>query len=193
MNKHYKYNPFSGVLDEDLAHTLVPRVNIEEIVTLVKNTNPIAIQFIGKKGRGKTTHLIYIQKLLNQYPIFLLNSRSSASVILNCDARAIFIDSIHHLSIENRIKLFKKKCTIIFTTHHSKKFECWLSSKECKSYNFNGIDSAVLEDILNRRLELASLNRKDIDTISSAKVKSLIRKYGDDYRGIINHLYESYS
>lgn len=126
---NYNYNPFSGILDDDLEHTLVPRFNINEILSIIVDSNSKAIQFIGRQGRGKTTHLIYLQKVLKQYPIYLLNSKSRAKNILSTNAKVIFVDSIHHLSLVDRIKLLKKECTIVYTTHYSRKIECLIAKK----------------------------------------------------------------
>ncbi len=181
------------MLAEDLSTTLVPRFDLDQIISKINNPEQIAIEFIGKQGRGKTTHLIYLQKLLAEYPIFLLNSKSTFHKIINHRSNVVFIDSIHHLNLFDRIHLFKKKETVIYTTHWNRKIECLIARKKYCSLNFNGIDPKLLKEIIHRRLKLAADDDSDhIEIVTTKEVNALIKKFGDNYRGIINHLYEKY-
>lgn len=193
MKENFVYNPFSGVLHEDLEQVVIPRIDIPLIENKIANAHSLAIEFIGKQGRGKTTHLRYLQKRMPQYPIFNLQGKFAVSKIMNHPSDTVFIDSIHHLSLLDRITLFKHKKTVIYTTHWSRKLECIFSKKKHYAINFKGIDTSLLQQILNKRLALASNSQVSEDDLFSEKqVTLLIKKFGDDYRGIINHLYEQY-
>ena len=193
MNPTYKYNPFSGVLETDIEEILVPRFNIEDLISKINTSVSLAIEFLGKQGRGKTTHLVNLQKRMEEYPIFLLDASSSLSDITDTQSKLIFIDSIHHLSIVDRVKLLKRKQIVVFTTHWSRKFECLLARKELYTIKFKGISVDLLLEVIEKRLQLASANETDdAERFSRDKVESLIMKFGDNYRGIINHLYEQY-
>ncbi len=192
MNTRYKYNPFSGVLEDDIEKILVPKFNLENIVSKINNSDSLNIEFLGKQGRGKTTHLIYLQKQMTEYPIFVLNSNSTISDIIKHRASIVFIDSIHHLNIFDRVRLFKIKEKVIYTTHWPRKLECFLAGKSNCSIKFKGINKEVLLEILNKRLQLASYENKEQKIITTNEIKLLIKKFGDNYRGIINYLYEQY-
>ncbi len=193
MNNDFHYNPFSGVLHEDIQQTIIPSFNVNEIINKIKTSNSLAIEFIGKQGRGKTSHLLYLQQTINIYPIFLLDDSSSISNIIQSKSDIVFIDSIHRLNIKDRIRLFKEKKVVIYTTHWSRKVECFLTKKHLYSISFKGIDAKNLSLILNRRLKLASKNQLNNEMLFSLKNTSdLIKKFGDNYRAIINHLYEQY-
>jgi len=190
----FKYNPFSGVLAEDLSEILVPRFDMTMLIAKIKQTKkPIAIEFSGKKGRGKTTHLIALSKAFTDASIIFLDSNSSASQVLQNDSNLLFIDSIHHLGLNNRIKLFKQHKTIIYTTHQSRKWECFLLKKDIYSLQFNGIDAKTLLLILNKRLQIASATELEPNHLfSMTDSLELIKKFKDNYRAIINHLYVTY-
>lgn len=192
LSKNYKYNPFSGVLEDDIENILVPNFNVDQIIHKIKNSDALALEFLGKMGRGKTTHLVYLQKQLNMYPIFLLNHTSTVRDIMNDASNIVFIDSIHHLNFLDRIKVLKQKKVVIYTTHWSRKLDCILSRKKLHTIKFKGINENKLLKVINKRLQLAALNGSDYNTYSLKDVQLLIQQFGDNYRGIINHLYEKY-
>ncbi|WP_299617484.1 hypothetical protein [uncultured Tenacibaculum sp.] len=192
MKENFLFNPFSGVLHEDIPQVILPNIDIEDITNKIRNSNGLAIEFIGKQGRGKTSHLKYLQHILNEYPIFLLNSNSSASEIIKNTSKTVFIDSIHHLSFRHRIQIFKQKKVVVYTTHWSRKIDCLLAKKDHYSIRFKGIQPEKLKDILNKRLKLASNTNQPDTLFSTNDADILIKKFGDNYRGIINHLYEKY-
>lgn len=193
MKKNYHFNPFAGVLDQEINHTIVPRFSISEMVSYIANNDSLAIEFIGKQGRGKTTHLIWLQQQLSKYPLFQLDKNSNVKEILEHDAEVVLVDSIHHLSFKERIQLFKTKRVVIYTTHYTRKLSCVLTQKKMKVIRFKGIDTKILRKIIDNRLLLAQ-NGAQVQqvTFNESELKDMIKKYGDNYRGIINKLYENY-
>lgn len=194
MKPNFKYNPFSGVLAEDLNAILVPRFNIETLVSKINQSkSPITIEFLGKKGRGKTTHLMHLQQQFKDCPIVFLTANSSASEVLQNPSNTLFVDSIHHLKLRERIQLFQQEKNIIYTTHYTRKWECLIAKKELNSFQFNGIDAKTLQDVLNKRLLLATTKELEAENLFSIKDSiDLIKKFKDNYRAIINHLYNIY-
>lgn len=194
MKESFEYNPFSGVLEEDLEKILVPTYDVADISLEIIQANSLAIEFIGKQGRGKTTHLRCLHKRMSNYPIFLLNTYSTRiSDIISHESDVVFVDSIHHLSISDRIQLFKSKRVVVYTTHWSRKLACMYVGKKHYSIRFKGISVDDLRYVLDKRLQLASKNKVNVDDVfTETDLKTLIRKFGDNYRGIINHLYEQY-
>lgn len=187
------FNPFCGVLDEDLEQILVPQFNFNEVINQIEDSESLAIEFIGRHGRGKTTHLRALQQKLNHYPIFLLDQNSTVKNILKHKSEKVFIDSIHHLNIIDRIKVLKAKKVVVYTTHFNRKIECALCKKQKRTIRFKGINAATLEAIINKRIKLASNGKFSFNDFGTSEdVKSLISQFGDDYRGIINKLYDNY-
>lgn len=193
LKEHYNFNPFAGVLDHEVNHTIVPRFSVAEILSQIENNSSIAIEFLGKQGRGKTTHLIWLQQQLQNYPIFHLEKGAKLSEIVQHNSNIVFVDSIHHLSFKERIQLFKSKKAVIYTTHYTRKVSCLLAQKPMKTIRFKGIDTKTLGKIIQNRLLLAQ-NETSMQqtTFSESELKKIIQKYGDNYRGIINKLYENY-
>ncbi len=192
MKEHFLFNPFSGVLHEDIPEVILPTINVDTIISKIENSTSIAIEFIGKQGRGKTSHLRYLQHLLHEHPMYLLNSETSVDEVMKDTSEIVFVDSIHHLSFSNRIQLFKQKKAVIYTTHWSRKIDCILANTTHYQIRFKGIDAEQLQNILNKRLNLASNSSASVTLFTKQDVIALIKKFGDNYRGIINHLYTKY-
>ena len=179
-------------MEDDIEKILVPKFDVNQLISRINESDSLAVEFLGRKGRGKTTHLIYLQKQMPDCPIFFLDKNSSFAEIINSKANIVFIDSIHHLSVVERLRLFRDKEIVIYTTHWSRKMECLLAGKTNLSIKFRGINEEVLLEILNKRLELATIDYNKQEVITLKEVNLLIKKYGDNYRGIINHLYQNY-
>lgn len=189
----FHFNPFAGVLDQDISKMISPIFNLDDLRKEITNSKAKAFQFLGKQGRGKTTHLKYLHQHLSAYPIFHLLKKERVQPIIEHPSSVIFIDSIHHLGLNNRIKLFKSDKTIIYTTHWDKKMECLLAHRKMKTIVFKGITADQLQIILNKRLALAADNNvNNADWFSEKECQLLIHKFGDNFRGIINYLFTQY-
>lgn len=188
----FSFNPFSGILDEDLEEILVPKINIEELLDHIVAPSSRMIQFVGKHGRGKSTHLRYIHQLVPNIPFFSLHAHESTDPVMLEPSDILFIDSIHHLHLRQRLQLFRQKSLVIFTTHYSKWWECQLAGKELISYRFRGLSQLALEEIVQKRLDLASESSQPHVSLDADYLRKLHRKFGDNLRGILNHLYHEF-
>jgi len=188
----FSFNPFSGILDEDLEEILVPKINFEEVLGHLEASTPYMIQFVGKHGRGKSTHLRYVQQLVPDIPFYTLHAHEPTDPVMLEPSEILFIDSIHHLHLRQRLQLFRKKHLVIFTTHYSKWWECQLAGKELISYRFRGLSQQALEEIVQKRLDLASESSQPHISLDTDYLKKLHRKFGDNLRGILNHLYHEF-
>lgn len=192
MEQKFKYNPFSGVFDEEIEEIIVPRFDMEEILSNVDFTESRHIEFLGKKGRGKTTHLAYLHQLKSYFPIFYLDKNSSLLEIITHPSKIVLVDGIHQLNFYDRVKLFRIKKTVIYTTHYSRIIECFFAKKKKVTYRFKGINAEELYRIINKRFVFALKTTTNEEAVSIEEVELLIKKFQDNYRGIINYMYEQY-
>lgn len=192
LQTQFKFNPFACILDEDVHKVIVPKIDFEELTKTIRTRSNILIEFVGKKGRGKTTHLTLANQLTPESTIFYLNKNFDTDKILECKSKIILIDSIHHIPIRKRNQLFRSQKTILFTTHHSKYIEAKLAGKEIVKYAFKGLQRDELISITNKRFHLATKHKVPTPNLSSKEANKLINKYGDNIRGIINHLYDTH-
>ena len=184
-------NPFSGIFDKDLAHLIVPKYSIDIIKEMITiNAHNVAIELLGKQGRGKTTHLKYYHQLFENYPIFELTKENPLfKEIINHPSEFVFVDSIHHLSFLERIKLFKAKKIIIYTSHWNRYISTKIAKKPLEVLKFKSINHKLLQEIITKRVSFYKSSIK----LTEQDINLLIKKYGDNYRFIINHLYTNYN
>lgn len=192
-DSQFYFNPFVGFFTQELDKIIVPRFDLDYMMKLIQTPEVNHIEFLGKQGRGKTTHLRWLASHLPQYPLFLLSAESDLEELYADDSSIIFVDSIHHIPIYRRVALFKKKKSIIFTTHWTRKLECAMAAKALHTIRFKGIDTEYLYKIINNRLQFASTSAITAEQYFEKKeLEALIAKFGDDYRGILNHLFDNF-
>ncbi|MFK8103339.1 MAG: hypothetical protein AB8G15_12470 [Saprospiraceae bacterium] len=189
----FNYNPFGGLTDEELMQVIVPRESVGQILEDIKSEQPLMIELVGKKGRGKTSHLKLLHRLHGAGKLYELTAREKPFELMMQDsAEVLFIDSIHHLNLRKRLKLFKCKKKIVLTAHHSRFLEFKWSNLAYKTYPFKGIEKKQLIQLLQNRLALASKHQAEV-TLDEEEVTQLITKYKDDYRAILKSLYTKYN
>ena len=126
-------------------------------------------------------------------PLLLLSSKNKEDFSIFPDASLIFIDSIHHFSLKKRLQFYRQQKAIILTAHHSKKIEYWLAGKTSQTIYFSGIDEDKLAQILNNRIYLALQQDSPKNfQLNVSYIQKLIAYFGDDYRGILNFLYDEF-
>ena len=192
-NLIYHFNPFGGMHDEELEEIFVPRIFTPEIIEKIQGEKTGIIELVGPKGRGKTTHLRYLHELFPSYPIFYPEQRSDYAEISAHPSEVLFLDSIHRLRLTQRIQLFRKKKLLILTTHWKRWGEYFIAGKSYVSYSFRGIDQQVLTKLLQKRIALATQEESDKIHLNPGYVQALIARHGDNYRGILNQLYDIFS
>jgi len=190
-NPHFNYNPFGGLSDKELNGILLPKFDLKDIANQLRTTPSTVIEFVGKKGRGKTSHLRMLSYELPEAALFLLDDKSTVAEIEQSESSILLIDSIHHISVLDRKKLFKLPKAILFTTHWSKRIELFCANQALKSYSFKGIDIKNLKRIIENRITQAIPQGQPF-TLNADYLDRMISKHGDHYRGIINELYHQF-
>lgn len=193
QNLSFRFNPFGGISPDELKNIIVPKSHFEKIKTLIAGSSPTIIELVGKKGRGKTTHLTFLQQYFPEYPILHLSLHNNTFPNEYLENKIVFIDSIHHLSFLKRIEIFKKLDKVILTTHITRFLEYKYARRAYQSFYFKGLEKEVLKTVIENRIRLA-LTNSDVEKIhiNESFLSQLMYKFGDDFRGILNHLYENF-
>lgn len=194
LNKEITFhcNPFGGIAIDDIALTLNPKHDVQEWIAILQKNETTIIEFVGEKGRGKTTHLSMLHQYFFTTPIYYLDRINTHKSIK--ESPILFIDSVGNVPFVKRLKLWSKKnVTYIVTTHKSRKHEYKLCGRNYFSYVFHGITELELKEIIARRVSLSSNKSKDAIDLDSIILKKLIACYGDDFRAILNFLYDNFN
>lgn len=188
----FNYNPFGGLTTEELSKVLVPQIDLEQLLKEIDGKRKILIEFVGEKGRGKTSHLKMLHEQCSSSELFLLTRKAvNFDEIDRTAGKVLLIDSIHHLNFWQRQKLYRSKQKIVLTTHTSRFLEYRMLKLDYRSYKFKGIAISHLAKIIERRMSLAA-DPSQIIRIDESALQGLIDKYQDDYRSILHHLYQNF-
>lgn len=191
---NFHFNPFSGITDCELYQTLVPKYNLEAIAHEIKNTPKIIIEFAGKRGRGKTTHLKHLhQVFFPTAPLSVIKVKSQYKELQKQPKKLVFIDGIYHLTLFQRLKIYKAFNKIVLTTHQTRWSEYKITQRIHKSYRFKELDLETLKTIIKKRLDLTVVTApKEKYILDEAYLRKLLQHYGDDIRSILNTLYKDF-
>lgn len=187
-----KYNPFSYLNEEELMEVTEDRVNLESIAEKIRSSNSCFVEFCGKKGRGKSTHL---QALYHRYfpdAVFHRLKKNQKTHVTTCEG-ILFIDSFQLLSLKNRVELLKNQRKLIIGAHTSHDFINFKQREFKKKVSFSNIDVDIefITRMITQRMELARLNPKDpIPKLATSYIQELYKQYQDNLRGLQEALYD---
>jgi hypothetical protein len=185
------YNPFGGLTDEELETVLNEQHDLSKIVEEIKQGKNLVVEFIGKKGRGKTTHLRRLAQLMPE--AFYFNPDRQSIDEIEIDYPIILIDSFHKLPIVKRQNIMKKHRGVIVHTDHVSRFaEYFFCGKKWKKYLFKGLTVKVLNSVILERLGVVMQDENVKIGLDETQIKFLLDAFGDDFRGILNYLYGAY-
>ncbi len=194
IKRNYPHNPFCGISTHEVQQIVVPKKEIVNVIPKLKDREEFIIQLLGKKGRGKTLHLNYIHQNIPESSIVYLEKGADLSRYKLNTQNVLCIDSIHHLSMLQRLQLYKSYPKLIFTSHRNRSWELKFLGKSVHTVPFKGINEKVLSEIICKRLDNAQY--KNLTIYEKIEIRNqsqnLIKKFGDDYRSIINYLYDHY-
>jgi len=194
LNKDIEYfhNPFGGISDEELLEVIIPKYDLEKSIELLSRPEPIILQFVGKKGRGKTTHLRALYQLISNSKIYFLDHKGYRK-ITNPNNLNIFIDSVHHIPWRKRLQLWRQSNTsYVITTHSYRNIEFFLCNRTYKTIHFRGLSLTKLESIIKKRISQYSTIEQNQIIINTNTLKILSTQYGDNIRGLLNFLYDRF-
>ncbi|MFD0962647.1 hypothetical protein [Pseudofulvibacter geojedonensis] len=189
----FNFNPFGGLDDDENNFVLQPEIDFKEVEELLKDNSAITIELVGRKGRGKTSHLRALSNYIKDCEFIQLSTTNKA-FSTNTKKSIYIIDSIHHLKLTNRLSLWRQKNnSFIISTHISKKLEFISTGRKFKSYKIGQNSKEDLKLLIQKRIALASNinNFHDID-LNNTFLENLSAKHKSDKRAILTNLYSSF-
>lgn len=192
-------NPFGTPPAEDIAQLLVlPNLSplIASISEALKTPDKkIIIQFMGKCGRGKSSHMRALHAHFSDAPYLYfpepgLNHPDIPTPRLPKSAKLLFLDESQRIPWFTRQRLFAQKNTsLILATHKDHRKEFSLKHKSVTHIDVGELSPQTLRQIIEKRIQWAALKTPNL-TITDELVHDLITLYQDDLRGMLGTLYE---
>lgn len=192
-------NPFGALSPSAAAAAAVVQVGdiVGDIIASLERRNhgdsnqPIAVEVIGRCGRGKTTHLRAIEHAIAG-GIYTYIPRWQRHVPIP-DAEVMILDEVQRMPRRARRSAFSSGRPLVIGSH-------WSVARKLKRYGYQvttfrlGKSSGdiPIEEIIYRRWMLAAI---DVDQpisieLDSPSMRFLLRQHGTHVRGMIDYLYE---
>lgn len=177
-------NPFGELTTEETVRVAMPEF---EFNLDASDSSKSCVQFIGEKGRGKTTHLLSLCHDLPQavYVHFEENSRPQVP-----QGQTLALDEFQRLNWRKRSQAYRQATTLILGTHIN-------YSTEIKKAGFSletvevatNLDPNRLQKISQLRIEFFRRGEGEVPFLGLGEAEVLLRMFGSNLRSIFNHLY----
>lgn len=181
-------NPFGEL---DLASWAgLAVVDVDRLVTRLDQPG-YAVQLMGDKGRGKTTHLLAIQRRFPHAPYVHVGEDSRARRPRIPHGHPLLVDEIQRLSPRRRRRVYGRRVSLVVGTHEDFRAELRRAGFDVETVDVGGaLDAPRLREILNRRIEAARRGPGRLPQVTIRTAHAMIDRFGDDVRAIQGHLYD---
>ena len=148
-----------------------------------------ALQIIGQKGYGKTTHLL---SLATHFPdAAYVHIPEGEYIAIPAVGEPLLIDEAQRLTLWQRLWLFRSRRTLVLGTHrdftqHLK----WAGRSVLTLDAARHTTPERIEKILNDRIKSVRRSSDSIPVVKSATAEKLFALYGNDLRCMQHHLYD---
>lgn len=179
-------NPFGELDADDRARLAL--IADEPLLRFVE-TPRAALQVVGDRGFGKTTHLLALRAKRPEFRYTYLPEGRRPRV--RTDAPEIMIDEAQRLSRAERRTLFAGPATLILGTHAD--FTAALRRRGRPVMTVAAdrcTDAGTVCTILNRRIDASRRGSGPVPRIPLPTARVLVRLHGSDIRAIEHRLYE---
>lgn len=178
-------NPFGELDLSSWAELAV--VEVDHLVPRLREPG-YAVQFMGEKGRGKTTHML---ALVRRFP--------DARYVHVCEnqrppiphGHPLFIDEIQRVPRRRRRRLLRRRVSLVVGTHEDLRPELAAAGFEVETICVaGGLDARRLGRILNLRIEAARRGPGPLPQVTPQTARAMIDRFGDDVRAIQGAMYD---
>ena len=180
-------NPF-GELDQRQRQEIA-MMPFDILVEWLRHSG-VAVQFIGKRGSGKTSHLLALRRFFPGSPYVHVGEGGQPEIP---SGAPLFIDEAQRLKKRRRKKVFGRRASVIVATHIDLRHELQRAGLRVHTFYPGWILNADrLALIFNRRIERFRRGPGPVPTIRAETIKDLMSRYGEDVRRMEVDLYERF-
>ena len=183
-------NPFGEVPTEERADLAV--VDIEPLVPALR-AGRFAVQFLGDKGFGKTTHLLTLRARLPGAPYLHVGEGERPELSELPAGAPLFLDELQRVPRRVRRALFARGHGLALGTHGDYTAELRHAGFEVVTVRPDArLDRQRLAAILAKRIEWARRGLGPVPGIRVETLDELLARCGKDVRAMESVLYERF-
>jgi hypothetical protein len=181
-----RYNPFGELpLTERPALAILDPEPYLELLSAPR----AALQFMGDKGRGKTTHLLTLRAHRPGPYLHLPEEGPLPEVPLT--EPLLYLDETQRLPRRVRKALYRGPSRLVLGAHQDHERELRRAGRPVMTVHVGAaLDVERLGQIVVRRIEAARRAPGPVPEVPQESLISLLDRFGDDLRAIEHHLYE---
>jgi len=149
------------------------------------------LQFLGDKGRGKTTHLLAL-RAVRPAPYLHLPEDGPLPPVPT-ELPLLYLDESQRLTWRLRRKLFRGPGRLVLGTHEDHTRALRRAGRPVTTVEAGaGLDLPRLEQIVRKRIEAARRDAGPLPWVPEEGLRWLLARFGDDVRGMEHHLYRRF-
>jgi hypothetical protein len=177
-------NPFGELTSAETVH--VALLEPQDALRFLESPKT-CIQFIGEKGRGKTTHLL---DLCQRIPDAVYVHYEEASRPQIPQGRILVLDEFQRLNWRKRRQAYRRAQTLILGTHVNYATEIDRAGFRLRTIEVPlKLDPQRLQQIVQLRIEAFRRNEGAVPFLRLEEADLLLRMHGSNLRSILHHLY----
>ncbi|MEZ6131562.1 MAG: hypothetical protein R3C59_23070 [Planctomycetaceae bacterium] len=179
-----RQNPFGELCAADW--TALARVDVKSI-TLELTDPHIAVQFVGEKGYGKTTHLLAIRaQFANAAYVHIPEGQRIKVPVGN----PVLIDEAQRLTLWQQVRVFRQRVPLVLGTHRDFTKSLQRAGRRVQTIHVQyGTNVQRLYELANARIAWARRSSGPVPTVTQETAQELLRKFGPDLRSSLHELY----
>lgn len=150
-----------------------------------------ALQFLGDCGRGKSTHMLALLALCPDGAyVYLPEDRPRPAIP---HGAPLFVDEAQRLPWWDRHRVIRRGVPLVLGTHRDLRRPLERAGYVVETVDVTEFTSpARVQQVLNRRIELARLGPGALPQVAADEVTRLMEEFGDDLRSMEDRLYDQF-
>lgn len=185
-------NPFGELSAEERSELAITDVeDVRSFLAQQGHPLPPALQIIGDKGHGKTTHLL---ALLRQYPAACYTwLPEGETVTIRTDGEPIFVDEAQRLTRRQQRAIWGIPKRLILGTHQDFEHSLRQAGRAVMTIAAERQTSPQrVHEIMNARIRMFRRGSGPIPQVSLCVAEQLCERYGSNIRAMLGCLYEHF-
>jgi len=180
-----RFNPFGEIPLEHRAELAIADL---DAITERLGDRSVAIQFMGDKGRGKTTHLLALRQRFRHAAYVHIPEGESLPIPVG---NPLMIDEVQRLSRWKRFRAFRRDVPLVLGTHEDFAGELKRAGRQVTTIEVGGqLHASRLQRIVERRIEFARRAEGPVPRLASTAIHRLLSEFGNNVRAVEGRLYD---
>lgn len=186
-----RFNPFGELDRQQKIDCAVPRVDISRLANFIASANQErrAVQFLGSRGSGKTTHLWLLNSMFRNFHYLHIPEGATRSIPQRTH---LMIDEAQRMTWSQRRNGFKKSHRVILGTHRCYATRLRRQGFQTITVNLDRApEEAWVTRVLERKINYATRISGGAGLrITPNRITILREQFGHNIRQMERHLYE---